>query len=160
MFQVGGDDVIAVGEDALEGHVEGVGAVEREDEAFRLLAVEELVEQMAAVVEGVFGGEGHLVAGPAGVGKVMPREAIEGLVDGFGFGETGGGVVEVDHDGCSLGRSSRSRTITDGRGVERFQPRNDASRPNRTSAICGTVPIGGSRALYPRREVGHVAPGQ
>ena len=60
-------------------------------------AVEELVEQMPAVVEGALGGEGHLVPGPAGVGQRLPGEAVQGLVDGFGLGETGGGVVEVDH---------------------------------------------------------------
>ena len=75
VFQVGGDDVIAVAEDALEGHVEGVGAVEGEGEAFRPLAVEELVEQVAAVVEGAFGGQGHLVAGAAGVGEVLRAKA-------------------------------------------------------------------------------------
>ena len=37
VFQVGGDDVVAVLQHALERHVEGVGAVEREDEALRAL---------------------------------------------------------------------------------------------------------------------------
>src|SRR5262249_49097804 len=58
---------------------------------------EELVEQVAGVVEGVLGGEGHLVAGAAGVGQALAREVVEGLVDGLGLGEAGGGVVEVDH---------------------------------------------------------------
>ena len=88
--------------DALERHVEGVGAVEREDEALRAFAVEELVEPVAAVVEGALGGEGHLVPGPAGVGEVVPGEAVERLVDGLGLGETGGGVVEVDGHGSTL----------------------------------------------------------
>ena len=52
---------------------------------------------MPAVVEGMLGGQRHLVSGPAGIGEALPREAIEGLIDGFGLGETGGGVVEVDH---------------------------------------------------------------
>src|SRR5205085_11991043 len=44
VFEVASDDVIARAEHALEGHVEGVGAVEREDEALGFLAVEELIE--------------------------------------------------------------------------------------------------------------------
>ena len=43
------------------------------------------------------GGEGHLVPGPAGIGQLRPREAVEGLVDRFRLGETRGGIVEVDH---------------------------------------------------------------
>src|SRR5262249_2516285 len=63
----------------------------------RTVAVEELVEQVASVVEGTFGGQGHLVAGPAGVGQGAASKAVEGLVDGLGLGEAGGGIVEVDH---------------------------------------------------------------
>src|SRR5262249_43729772 len=84
---------------------------EGEDPAFRLLAAEELVEQVPAVVQGVLGGQGHLVAGPAGVGEALACEGVEGLVDGLGLGEAGGGVVEVDghwlaHAGASGGNRS------------------------------------------------------
>ena len=106
VFEVGGDDVIAFFQDALEGHVERVGAVEREDEALRLLAMKELVEPMPAIVEGAFGGQGHLVPGPARIGEVVAGEVVQGLVDRLGLGETRGGVVEVDHD---LAINSRTR---------------------------------------------------
>ena len=42
VFEVGGDDVIALAQHALEGHVERVGAIEREDEPLLRLAVEEV----------------------------------------------------------------------------------------------------------------------
>src|SRR5262249_37764575 len=67
------------------------------DEAFRLLPAEELVEQVAAVVEGALGGQGHLVSGAAGVGELRAREGVERPVDGLRLGEAGRGVVEVDH---------------------------------------------------------------
>jgi len=85
VFQVGGDDVLAVAEDALEGHVEGVGAVEGEGEAFRPLAVEELVEEVAAVVEGASAARAS--CGRRGRGwRGLARESVERPVDGFGFG--------------------------------------------------------------------------
>ncbi len=56
VFEVGGDHVIAVGQHALDGHIERVGRVEREDKALWLLAVEKLVQLVPAVVEGAFGG--------------------------------------------------------------------------------------------------------
>src|SRR5262249_33686614 len=75
----------------------------------------ELVEQVAGVVEGALGGQGHLVAGAAGVGEALPGEAVERLVDGLGLGEAGRGVVEVNHRvltgariaGGALGREPR-----------------------------------------------------
>jgi hypothetical protein len=90
-------NVIAVRENALECHVQGVGAVESEDEALRFAAVKELVEQMASFVERMLGGESHLVSSAAGIGETLAREAVEGLIDGFGLGKTRRGVVEVDH---------------------------------------------------------------
>ena len=111
VLEVGGDDVIARRQHALERHVEGVGAVEREDKPLRPLAVEELVEQVPAVVEGALGGQRHLVAGAAGIGQVVPGEAVEGLVDALGLGEAGGGVVEVDHRVPLRKFAGRSRSL-------------------------------------------------
>ena len=105
VLQVGGDDVVAFLEHPLEGHIERVGAVEREDEALGRFAVEELVEHVAGVVQGVLGRQGHLVAGAARVSEVLAGEAVKGLVNGFGLGETGGGVIEVDHRGSVRGAS-------------------------------------------------------
>src|SRR5262249_13040032 len=95
VFQVGGDDVGGVVQHALERHVQGVGAVEGEDEPVGAAAVEEPVEPVAGVVEGVLGGQGHLVPGPAGVGQRVPGEVVEGGVYALGLRETGGRVIEV-----------------------------------------------------------------
>ena len=138
VFEVGGDDVIAVVEDALEGHVEGVGAVEGEDEALRRLAVEELVEQVPAVVEGALGGEGHLVAGAAGVGQARAREGVEGLVDGLGLGKTGGGVVEIDHADAHLARDHGRSSRTGMRAI---------SWPSRTSGTDSSTAIVAAAAV-------------
>src|SRR5262245_9535 len=81
---------------ALECHVQGVGAVQREDEPFRCPTVEEPVKPMSAVVEGMFRGEGHLVTGPARVGNARPPESVHGLVDGLRLRERRRGVVEVN----------------------------------------------------------------
>src|SRR5579884_1512896 len=89
--------MIAVCEGAFESHVQGVGAIQREDETLGTLAVEKLVQQMAAVIEGALGRQGHLMAGSTGIGQVGASETIEGLIDAFRFGEAGGGVIEVDH---------------------------------------------------------------
>ena len=67
---------------------------------------------VAGVVEGALGGEGHLVPGAAGVGQRLAREAVQGLVDGLGLGEAGGGVVEVKHGlNWSTGRSHRTAGV-------------------------------------------------
>ena len=81
---------------ALESHVQSIGAIEREDEALRILAVKELVEPMPAVIEHALGGQGHLVPGPPRIGQVLAGKVVQGLVDRLGLGETRGCVVEVD----------------------------------------------------------------
>src|SRR5260370_21747495 len=106
VFQVGRDDVIAIGKDSLERHVQRVRAVEGEDESLRPVAVKELIEQMPAVVERALGRQSHLVPRPSRIGEIIPRKAIERLIDRLRLGETRGGVVEVDHaagsDFCPL----------------------------------------------------------
>ena len=57
--------MIAIVEDALEGHVQRISAVQREDEAFGFTAAEQLVQAMAGVIEDGLGREGHPVTGPA-----------------------------------------------------------------------------------------------
>src|SRR5262245_36790407 len=64
---IGRNDVVAVPEYALEGHVESIGAVEREDESLWPIAVKELIQEMPAIIQGAFGGERHLVPAPAWV---------------------------------------------------------------------------------------------
>ena len=100
VFEVGGDDVIAVVEHPFERHVEGVGAVERERPAVGVAAVEEPVEPVPGVGERVFGRERHLVPGASGVGECMPREVVESGVDALRLGETRRRVVEVGHRGA------------------------------------------------------------
>ena len=129
VFQVGGDDVVAVVQDALEGHVQRVGAVEGEDEALGRLAVEELVEQVAGVVEGALGGQGHLVPGAAGVGEVVAREAVEGLVDaprawGNWWRRCRGRFMACRH----CGRGSRSATRFGATGLSATTSGSDIGR--------------------------------
>src|SRR5262249_38236687 len=111
VFQVRRDDVIALLQHALERHVQRVGAVEREDESVRPFAVEELIQEVPAIVEGAFGGEGHLVPRPAGIGQLAAGEAIQSLINRLRLREAGGGVVEVDH-GVPLDSSRNSGSIT------------------------------------------------
>jgi hypothetical protein len=97
MLEVCSEDVITLGQNSLERHVQGIGAVEGEDETLWTLAVKELVEQMTGIVESTFGSQCHLVPGSAWIGEVLASEAVEGLVDGFGLGETRRCIVEVSH---------------------------------------------------------------
>jgi len=98
MLQVGRDHVIALPDDSLDRQVQPVGAVERKDPALRSFAAKELVERVSRIVQCSLGPDCHPVPGPARVRQAGSRETIEGLVDGFGLGEAGGGVVEVDHE--------------------------------------------------------------
>ncbi len=124
VLQIGRNDMVSLRQQALECHVQGIGAVESEDEALGSFAVEELVEQMAGIVEGAFGSQCHLVPGSTRVGEVLAGEAVESLIDGFGLGETGGGVIEVNHVAqIAKGRSSFTGILA-------------SSRPSRTN---GTV---------------------
>ena len=108
-----------------------------------LLAVEEAVEPVPAVVEGVLGGQGHLVPGPAGVGELRPGEAVEGLVDGLRLGETGGGVVEVVVMASELARcSDRRRRSADDFAVE-FSAIDIAGVDRLASRYAGDLPACG-----------------
>ena len=140
--RIGRDDVIAFLEDALEGHVERVGAVEREDEAFQLVAVKELVEAMPAVVEGPLGGEGHLVArrGPDWPGS--RGQSVHGLVDRLRLRKTRRGVVEINHGcfGCRRGVPPKGGTPTSGlRSMSIVASGVNQSRPG--SCILQTVEL-------------------
>jgi len=46
--------------------------VHREDNAFRTFAIEQLIEQMATLMQFLLSGEGHFVRSASGVGEVQP----------------------------------------------------------------------------------------
>ena len=69
--QVRRDDVIARIQDALEGDIERVGAIERENESLGRRAVKELIEPMPAVVEDALGRQRHLVPAATGIGEFV-----------------------------------------------------------------------------------------
>ena len=85
VFQAGGDDMVALFQRAFQRDVEGIGAVESENPAIRIFAGEELVEQVAGVVERAFGFHGHAVPGAAGVGHGITGEPVHGDIDRFGL---------------------------------------------------------------------------
>ena len=60
-------------------------AMLRENPAIRIFAGEELVEQVAGVVERAFGFHGHAVPGAAGVGHGITGEPVHGDIDRFGL---------------------------------------------------------------------------
>ena len=97
VLEVRSDHVVARLDRPLDGQVQPIGAVEREDPALGALPLEELVEGVPAVVEDPLRGQGHPVARPTGVGQGRPGKLVERLIDGLGLGEAGGGIVEVDH---------------------------------------------------------------
>ncbi len=108
MFEVRGDDMVALIQHTLDRYVEGIGAVECEDPVFRLSAIEELIEPVPAFIQLVFRGESHLVPRPTGIGqqRMYWREVVESGIDPLGLRETRGGVIEVDHGGSVQGRVS------------------------------------------------------
>ena len=97
MLQVRRDDVVARLDRALDRDVQGVGAIQGEDPAFGVLAVEEPVERVPRLVERPLRLGRHPVPRAAGVGQLGAGELVEREVDRLGLREAGGRVVEVDH---------------------------------------------------------------
>jgi hypothetical protein len=90
-----GDAMIAGREHALDGEVQGVGAIEREDEMIGILAVEERVKPLAAGADHFCGGL-RLGIRPAAGGGADLRGIVDHRLEHFGrLGKTGGGVVAV-----------------------------------------------------------------
>jgi len=95
-------------EDALDGEVEGVGAVEGEDDVVGRGGVDELADGGAAIGEHAGGFDGFSVSSAAGRCAELGEVARDGGEDAGRLGEGGGGVVEVKSsrrvEGCFGGR--------------------------------------------------------
>src|SRR5262249_25069354 len=98
VFEVGGDGVIASFEHALEGHVQAVGGVQGEDESCRVIAFEELVEQVTRVLEDTLRGQRHAMASTTWIGQRLASKLVERAIDALRLGKTRRGVIEVDHE--------------------------------------------------------------
>jgi len=103
VLHAGGDNVVAgPGEDALDGQDQAVGAVEGHDDVVGLGAVEQAGDAFAGFVDDLTGFDGFLIRAAAGGGSYLMGIPVHGLMDGFGLGETGGGVIEIDSSGHIL----------------------------------------------------------
>jgi hypothetical protein len=91
------DDVVALPEEALEGEVQAVGGVEREDDAVGALRAEEPRDGLAAALDPFLRLDGQAVARATGVPGMAAGELVHRAVDGFWLRPRGGGVVQVDH---------------------------------------------------------------
>ena len=83
-------------EEALDGDVEGAGGAVGEDDGVGRGGVDEGCDGGAAFGEECGGAGCFVVGASAGGGADLGVEAGHGLGDGGGFGEAGGGVVEID----------------------------------------------------------------
>jgi hypothetical protein len=83
-------------EKAFDGQIQGVGAVEGEDEVVGVLAIEEAIEALAALGEEVAGFEGLGVCASSRAGANLGGVLGHRFMDGGRLWEAGGGVVEVE----------------------------------------------------------------
>jgi hypothetical protein len=97
VLEIGGDHVIARADHSLDRQVQAVSTVIGENPALGRGTTEELVEHVAGAVEHALGVDRHAMAGASGVRQMVPGELIEGHVNGFGLGETGCRVIEINH---------------------------------------------------------------
>ena len=99
VLEVGGDDVerprLAAG-DALDGEVQGVGAVEGEDQAAGVVDAQQAGQPVAYPGHQRLGLDRHAMAGAAGVGRRLVEKARHRRRHSRRLGEAGGGVVQVD----------------------------------------------------------------
>ncbi len=92
-----GDDVVAGSQIAAQGQVEPLRRVVAEDDAQRVLDVEEFSHRLAGLVDDAPCLHAQPVPGTARVGPHLLHEMHHGLGDTRWLGPGGGRVVEIDH---------------------------------------------------------------
>jgi len=103
VLHAGGDNMIArTGEDALDGQDQAVGAVEGHDDVVRLGDIEQTGDAFTGFVDNLTGFDGFLIRAAAGGGPYLMGIPVHGLMDGFGLGEAGSGIIEIDSSGHLL----------------------------------------------------------
>ena len=85
----------SVEDEAFDGEVEGLRAVEREDEMVGVFAIEKLVEGDAAGADQLASFDGFVIGAAAGAGAELRGIAAHGLENSGRLWESGGGVVEI-----------------------------------------------------------------
>ncbi len=123
VFHIRGDDVVAVPQHSFDGNVEGIRSIEGENPALRVAPIEEAIEAVPGVVQGMLRRQSHLVSGASGVGQCVSGEVVQGLVNGRGFGIARRSIIQVDHDAFPMNCSDRflkdrRTSITHVAGVE------------------------------------------
>ena len=96
MFERRGDDVVAGAEQTVEGEIQTVGGVEGENDSLWGFGPEQFGSASAAAIDEGLYFETRAISAATDGGSELPLVVIDGRIDGFGLGEAGGGVVEVD----------------------------------------------------------------
>ena len=96
MFGGGGDDMVTVVEQSVQGQVDRVGGVEGPDHPFGRFGPQQLGCTLAATSQDRIDLDGSPEPATAGCGSQRAVVVIDGGVDGFGLRIARGRVVEID----------------------------------------------------------------
>ena len=114
MLQVRGDGVVSGLQQAVDGRIQGLGGVGREDHVVRAGAAEEGRQLPAGVVDHPGGVQGGAVSAPGGIPQTLDgRDHRPGHLRRLV--QAGGGAVEIDH-GPSPQSSSGAAVVSVGWG--------------------------------------------
>ena len=107
MVADGRDDVVARPDDAANGQVQHVGAVEAEDDVRRIAGADQFGDALPGPLDDAIRFLRFAIAAAAVRGADFALVAVDGVVDGLRLGPAGGGVVEIDawrgHDSSIIG---------------------------------------------------------
>ena len=92
----GRDDMVARPDDAANGEVQHVGAVEAEDDVRRIVGADQFGHAAPGPLDDAVGLQRFAIAAAAVRGADFALVAIDGVVDGLRLGPGRGGVVEID----------------------------------------------------------------
>ena len=96
MIHVSRNDMIAVSHDPLDGEIEGIGAVECEDDVFRLVSANQLSDSLPCPQDQSPGLDALEISSASRRSAQFTLIMPDCLQDAIRFGEAGGGVVEVN----------------------------------------------------------------
>ncbi len=96
MFGIGGHDMIVLSEQAVDGEVECIGAVERKNDASCVVAAQQAGDAASDLVHRTFGLDRVAVRAASGGGTTLAQVSIAGRIDRFRFRPASCRVVQVD----------------------------------------------------------------
>ena len=88
--------MIAIFQNSLENEIDGVGGVEREDDAQRVVGIKMATDCLAACIDVLCRGKRQWVRAAPGISALLAHTEHGGFVNAGGFWKAGGGVIKID----------------------------------------------------------------